>query len=382
MPAYLTPHLDRIGADLRAHTLCVLERRVKDPGARQSRQALRRQDVSAGGEDGPAAPTASCHRVCRPRLTRPGQSRRPRRCRRWRGRARGPSGPLAGVSAGPEAVYVSGSCQRYIRRPCRGGAPRAGYRCARVRAPTVGRSRRATVAARGDHSRDLPSGRAISAPMTAVAPLSATEMALAVPVLHACFPEKEITSRELGRALKIRSSAAGASWGRWRHPPYRGSSGASARAAFRPPLRFVHAGSPGRVVRGPNAAAFRMRVAGRAWVALRRVPRAGGRCAGVRDWISGGLRLAGWRVVAGRQCVSPFLACELAAGHSAGVAFPRGRAGVSAVAASVGENGEQVVAVGRELGHDVDVLRAGERRADRSVRGEVPVGGPARPRLR
>jgi hypothetical protein len=44
--------------------------------------------------------------------------------------------------------------------------------------------------------------------VTAVAPLSATEMALAVPVLHACFPEKGITSRELGRALEIRPEQA------------------------------------------------------------------------------------------------------------------------------------------------------------------------------
>jgi hypothetical protein len=33
------------------------------------------------------------------------------------------------------------------------------------------------------------------------------------------------------------------SWARWRRPLHQGSSGASARAAFQPPLRFVHLSS-------------------------------------------------------------------------------------------------------------------------------------------
>ena len=69
----------------------------------------------------------------------------------------------------------------------------------------------------------------------------------------------------------------------------------------------------------------------------------------------------------------PRAACEPAPRHRAGLGFPRRRANFPAVAAPVGKDGEDVLAVRREAGHDVGVLRtSGERRVDRPTRGEVP----------
>src|SRR3954451_16964471 len=82
--------------------------------------------------------------------------------------------------------------------------------------------------------------------------------------------------------------------------------------------------------------------------------------------------LARWRVVPAREQLVPFGAAEPAPGDGAGLVVPGAGSDVPAVPTAVVEDRVDVVAVGREECGGFGVLRARQRRADRSAAREVP----------
>jgi hypothetical protein len=91
MPAYLTPHVDQPGADLRSRTLCVRERRVEILEHVKATGPFVRQDVSAG--DRPRWADRQLSSEMPTSAHTPGSESPTTMLPSRRGQARGPSGP-------------------------------------------------------------------------------------------------------------------------------------------------------------------------------------------------------------------------------------------------------------------------------------------------